>query len=239
MLTVDFDHMDIRPEDRILDIGCGSGRHVAAAASIPSVLSVGADVKHEDLLDARNRLRFHESLRQCLGQWALLGADILRLPFSDDFFDRVICCEVLEHVPNHRQAISELTRVLKPGQIMAVSVPRYGPERICWALSKKYRNIPGGHIRIYRPRKLIGLFRSFGLSVEHFHYAHSLHTPYWWLKCALGLPKDSSIWIRGYHRFLVWELMKRPQWTRRLERLLNPLIGKSLVVYLKKRNGKR
>ena len=71
------------------------------------------------------------------------------------------------------------------------------------------------------------------------HYAHSLHTPYWWLKCLLGPAREDVGLVNLYHRFLVWDMMKRPWITRRLENLFNPLLGKSLVLYLKKEKNPR
>ena len=66
------------------------------------------------------------------------------------------------------------------------------------------------------------------------HHAHALHAPYWWLKCAVGVDKGEHPLVKGYHRMLVWDMMRAPRVTRLAERLLNPLIGKSLVVYLRK-----
>jgi len=40
--------------------------------------------------------------------------------------------------------------------------------------------------------------------------------------------------VRGYHRLLVWDIMRRPALTRLSEAALNPLIGKSLVIYARK-----
>jgi hypothetical protein len=72
-----------------------------------------------------------------------------------------------------------------------------------------------------------------GLRVVGHHYAHALHSPYWWLKCAVGVDRDVAA-VRAYHRMLVWDLMKGPRLTRWTERALNPLLGKSLVLYVRK-----
>jgi hypothetical protein len=66
------------------------------------------------------------------------------------------------------------------------------------------------------------------------HYAHGLHSPYWWIKCAVGVDNDGHRLVRSYHRLLVWDIVRRPRVTRWADRALNPLIGKSLVVYLHK-----
>ena len=76
--------------------------------------------------------------------------------------------------------------------------------------------------------------RRAGLSVTGSHHAHALHSPYWWLKCAVGVRKDEARLARLYHRFLVWDITNPSSVVRRLERALDPLIGKSLVLYATK-----
>ena len=76
-----------------------------------------------------------------------------------------------------------------------------------------------------------------GFEVGGHHHAHGQHSPYWWLKCAVGVHKDSHPLARAYHRLLVWDIMKHPPVTRLAERALNPLIGKSIVVYAHKPPG--
>ena len=115
-----------------------------------------------------------------------------------------------------------------------VSVPRYFPERICWAVSDEYHSASDGHIRIYKKKELTTLLEKSGVKQWAIHFAHSLHTPYWWLKCLAGPNRDDSIPVNLYHRFLVWDMMKHRWFSRGLEHLLNPLLGKSLVIYLRK-----
>ena len=117
---------------------------------------------------------------------------------------------------------------------MVISVPRYFPESICWLLSDKYSKTENGHVRIYKKQELIDLLESAGMKKWKVHSAHSLHTPYWWLKCLVGLSREDSHLVNMYHALLVWDMMKRPKFTRFFDRLLNPIIGKSTVVYLRK-----
>ena len=68
-------------------------------------------------------------------------------------------------------------------------------------------------------------------------HAHGLHSPYWWLKCAVGVDNDENPLVKAYHQVLVWDIMRTPRWstlTRAAEKVLNPLIGKSMVLYLRK-----
>jgi len=234
VITIDFKRIGLAAGDRVLDIGCGSGRHVGEAARYDDVFVVGADLRTEDLNASRRRLDLHEQIGACRGRWQLVSADLLDLPFPDETFDLVICSEVLEHIDMDAAAAAELVRVLKPGQNLAISVPRWYPERICWALSEEYRSASDGHVRIYRRKDGTRLFRDCGLTPWGSHFAHGLHTPFWWLKCLLG-PDGKPPWpVRIYHRFLVWDMLTRPAVTRRLEILVNPIIGKSLVMYLRK-----
>jgi SAM-dependent methyltransferase len=168
------------------------------------------------------------------GTGEVLLGDVTRLPFPDQFFDLVICSEVLEHLPDDATAIRELARVLKPGKNLVVSVPRFLPERFCWLLSRDYHESAGGHVRIYKKAELSSSLQAIGLKQWGFHFAHGLHSPYWWLKCLVGPTREDSLPVKLYHRFLVWDMMKRPWLSRALEKILNPVCGKSIVLYLRK-----
>lgn len=232
MHTFEFNRLHLKPGYRILDLGCGAGRHTCGVYQCHAGLVVGLDTHITDLKTARQNLQLHDHLQEHAGGcWSLMAADIRHLPFPDQSFDRVICCEVLEHIANDHAALQEAVRVLKPGHTMVLSVPRAYPERLCWALSKAYYQTAGGHIRIYTLRQIKSLMATAGIHFEQYHYAHSLHTPYWWLKCLterLSLPSGP---LQLYHRLLVWDVMRRPRLTRFIEWLLNPLLGKSLVLY--------
>jgi SAM-dependent methyltransferase len=88
------------------------------------------------------------------------------LPFADGVFDRVIASEVLEHIPDDQAALDELARVLRPGGTMAVTVPAWLPEQVCWKLSDEYHApfVEGGHVRIYRAADLRDRMRRAGVT---------------------------------------------------------------------------
>jgi SAM-dependent methyltransferase len=235
VITVDFDRTGLRRGHQLLDIGCGNGRHTAAAYGRAGITAVGVDRNCEDLNAARERLAFHDRLGvRGGGVWALAAADARSLPFGDLAFDTVVCSEVLEHIPDHDRAMREIVRVLKPGGDLVVSVPRWWPEKICWSLSRDYHQANQGHVRIYRTRPLIRMLEAKGVVFIQRHWAHSLHSPYWWLKCLLGPTRTDAPPVNLYHRFLTWDIMQQPPLTRGLDRLLNPILGKSVVLYFRK-----
>ena len=232
MLTVDFDRLGVRPGARLLDLGSGPGRH-AFEAYRRGANVVCADLLHDDLLRALATLTAMDEAGEApaVASYGAARADAQALPFPDASFDHVIASEVMEHIPDDRCAMREVARVLRPGGTAAVTVPRWLPERVCWALSDRYHDRPGGHVRIYHGHELRDRLREAGLRVTGSDHVHALHAPYWWLRCLVG-PDDDRAWpVRQYHRFLVWDIVRRPRAVRLAERALDPLIGKSLVVY--------
>jgi SAM-dependent methyltransferase len=236
MLTADYDLLGLTGGDKILDLGCGFGRHAFEAARRGAnvvALDAGRDEVEGVAATFAAMVEAGELAAPDLHTAAVQG-DALHLPFPDGAFDRVICSEVLEHIPDDLGAMGELARVLRPGGTMAITVPRFGPEIVNWALSDAYHNVPGGHIRIYRRSVLEARLGSVGMRVTGHHYAHGLHSPYWWLKCIVGTTNDKNFLVRNYHRLLVWDITKAPRTTRWMERALAPLIGKSIIVYVVK-----
>lgn len=235
MITMDFKRLGIAPGNRVLDIGCGEGRHTIRACQESGGVCIGADFEFDNLITTKGKLQFHAGLDDLsCRNWALSAMDITALPFRDNSFDVVICSEVLEHIADDNKAICELIRIVKPGKMLAVSVPRAWPEWICWQLSDEYYNANRGHVRIYNKKEIIEKIRDKGPRYLGCHYAHSIHSPYWWLKCFVGPNRTDSAAVNLYHRLLIWDLMKKPALTTVIDRLLNPVLGKSLVLYFKK-----
>ncbi|GIH02655.1 methyltransferase [Rhizocola hellebori] len=233
MLTVDLGRMGIAAGDRVLDLGCGGGRHAFALYRAGAAV-IALDQDSEQLAEVCSMFAALAGEVPAGASAAAVMGDALALPFADATFSKIVAAEVLEHIPDDTRAIAELYRVLEPGGRLAVTVPAWLPERICWALSKEYHTNPGGHVRIYTSVELQTRLEAAGFVLRGSHHAHGLHSPYWWLKCAVGVNNDNHPLPKAYHKMLVWDLMKHPLPTRLAERLLNPLIGKSLVVYADK-----
>ncbi|MFM9378337.1 class I SAM-dependent methyltransferase [Gordonia sp. VNK21] len=235
MLTVDFDKLNVGPGVKAIDIGAGQGRHSY------EMLRRGADViafdmSEQDMSDVSEMFGALVAAGEVpeYAQGRTEVGDALALPYEDESFDVVLMSEILEHIPSDEAAISEMVRILRPGGLAAVTVPRYWPEKVCWALSDEYHEVEGGHVRIYRASELADKLVAAGLEVTGSDHQHALHAPYWWLKCAVGVENNDNPLVRGYHKMLVWDMMSKPWLTRVGEQALNPLFGKSVAIYLRK-----
>jgi SAM-dependent methyltransferase len=246
VLTVRFDELGVEEGDLLLDMGCGAGRH-AFESYRRGARVVAFDYSAAELKDVVGLFAAMGEAGEAGTQPGSLATaangDALDLPFPDDTFDRIIASEVLEHVPDDQRALDEIFRVLKPGGTLAATVPSWLPEQICWALSEEYHapSVEGGHVRIFSEPTLRRHMREAGLQPGAAHHAHALHSPYWWLKCAVGPTNDDHPAVKAYLQVLIWEIAQvQPMGriARFAERLLNPVLGKSLVVYAKKPTGK-
>lgn len=231
MITVEFDLLGVEDGDRVLDAGCGEGRHSWEVCKRNRASVVGLDIdgnsikKNQYVLDALQEQKESDS------EYHLILADVTRLPFKDGSFNRVICSEVLEHVPDDQKAVAELVRVLDKSGTIGVSVPHYFAESICWMLSRQYYGFPGGHIRKYKNQQLIDLLQANGLHIYLTRRKHALQSIYWILRCMFGVKKENALVPSLYHKFLVWDLNNNQRFFGWLENLCNHFFPKSIVMY--------
>jgi len=234
MQTIDINYLNPIKGSTLLDLGCGEGRHCFGAYMYCDLDVFGFDMNYQDTLKAKKNFKdFDETSSKKSCNFGV--TDGRKLPFKDNSFDYVICSEVLEHITDYEKVIDEINRVLKPEGIFAASVPKFLPEWICWKLSTAYQEMPGGHVRIFKYKEFKESISSRGFIFRKRHWNHALHSPYWWLQCLFWDTKEKSWIIKKYHEFLVWDMMKKPLFTKVLEFLLQPLIAKSVVAYFKKK----
>ena len=237
MLTIRFDRLPITNDTLFLDAGAGFGRHAYEAARRGATV-VALDYGHDEVTGTRNTfaaMAMAGEIDSARFGGAIRG-DATRLPFANESFDCVVTSEVLEHIHDDVAALSELVRVLKPGGTFAATVPSWLPEKINWMLSEEYHApfVVGGHVRIYTADDLRAKISEQGLRISSQHRSHGLHSPYWWLRCAVGPANDSHPLVKPYKKLLEWDIMRAPFATRALDAALSPMIGKSYVVYADK-----
>jgi SAM-dependent methyltransferase len=234
VVTIDFDLMGLKSGDQVLDIGCGEGRHSWEVCRLRDCSVHAVDIEPSSLEKAKWVLVFMDQQRESNGRWHVIRGDAMSLSFKDASFDKIICSETLEHIPDDQRGISELVRVLKDDGVLAVSVPTYLTEAICWKLSKGYHNQPGGHVRKYKAKELAASLRQNNLTIYAVRHKHGLHSFYWMLRCIFGINNKKSLIPSLYHKFLVWDMKTRTGPIRLLDSLFNRFLSKSVVIYMRK-----
>jgi glycosyltransferase involved in cell wall biosynthesis/SAM-dependent methyltransferase len=164
-----MDYLDLHDGERVLDYGCGMGFYLMLMGRLRRLDLVGFD------FDVR-RLEWAE--REGVPA-TLVRGDGLSLPFGDGSFDKVLMSEVLEHVADDRRALAEVHRVLRPGGVLAISVPHacypllWDPINRVWTGlgGRPFRSGPlvgiwTNHERLYRPGQLVARVQDAGFAVE-------------------------------------------------------------------------
>ena len=233
MQTIQLTKLTLTDGYMTLDLGCGEGRHTQAMYFDKKCHVIALDLSLNNMKTTQQKIGRHP-FNDNQHLFCPVVGDALHLPFEDDVFDRIICSEVLEHIPNYSGVLDEIERIIKFNGQIGISVPRYWPEKICWLLSEDYHNEPGGHIRIFNTNQLITEIEARGFRLLKKHWAHGLHSPYWWLRCFFGIKKKPNFIIQQYHKLLVWEMMKNPRSLRLFSKLADIIMGKSIVLYLEK-----
>ena len=233
MLTFDLNKYKLNTGGIMLDVGCGEGRHIfGIMQQNPQMKCIGLDMDKKSLEKAEEGYAYFKSLSEA-GAEFLVGS-AYSIPLPDCSVDIIICSEVLEHLHEYSDAISEMHRVLKPGGKFYASVPASWPEKICWALSKDYQNQPGGHLRIFNQKKLIEEIKHSGFNYLSSEKFHSIHSPYWWLRCLFWKSQDSNYLVNKYKKLLEKHILEKPKFLDSIDKLLNPIMGKSFAMYFEK-----
>jgi ubiquinone/menaquinone biosynthesis C-methylase UbiE len=142
------------PSDALLDIGCGTGAAVRAAAPRVS-RAVGVDLSAEMIAQGRERAAG-------IGNLELLEADAEALPFEDETFTAVMCTTSFHHYPSPGRAIGEMGRVLTPGG--RVLIADMTTDRVLVRLADRaMRRFQASHVGMQRSENVAQLFLAAGL----------------------------------------------------------------------------
>ena len=234
MLTFNLTKYSLNESGTMLDVGCGEGRHIfGIMQNYPEMKCIGLDMDDDSLIKAEEGYEFFESISNAGAEF--LKGSAYSLPFQNNSLDLIVCSEVLEHLHYYNDAVKEIHRVLKPGGKFYASVPASWPEKICWALSKDYQNQPGGHLRIFNQSKLVSEISEAGFKFLSSDRFHSIHAPYWWLRCFFWNTQDSNIIVKLYKKILERHILKKPFFLDCIDKIFNPFMGKSFSMYFEKK----
>ncbi|HET9124687.1 MAG TPA: class I SAM-dependent methyltransferase, partial [Solirubrobacteraceae bacterium] len=151
-LRLDFMRAQLRPGERVLDLGCGDGWATAEMARLGAV-PMGVEVAAAALQRAR---RNHPEL-----EFRLAEIDG-ELPLPDNALDVVWASEVIEHVADTARWLSEVRRVLRAQGRLLLTTPSHSRLRLLVAGIELYSEPLGDHLHLYSARSLRGLLADFG-----------------------------------------------------------------------------
>jgi len=135
-----FEWVDPQDDDLILDMPCGRGFYLNMFRYVSDCKLVGADLDWDVMLKAQCNVGHLPNL-------ALNHASIYQLPYADNTFDAVILSEVLEHLDDDYAGLVEANRVLKPGGIVAITVPNADYPFLWDPINRTLQHLFGVHIQ--------------------------------------------------------------------------------------------
>lgn len=206
-----LDNLEILGNERVLDLGCGRGFYLRFLSSRwPGLKLYGVDLNQKYLKIAKKSLKNNHV--------HLVKADATKLSLSDNFFDRIIASEILEHIKDDQKALSEIYRVLKPGGITLITVPNKNYpflwDPLNWLLERIFHtHVPANiwwlagiwadHIRLYDKRELISKLKKAGFKIEETWEATHYCLPFaHFLLYGIGKNLVERGFLRSFNRFI-------------------------------------
>ncbi len=164
----------VGPEDTVVDVGCGPGLSSLFSSSRGAEV-YAVDIDPEALRGIRERLQGQQPRRPL----HTIQSDANPLPLPDAVATRVLAQEVMEHVDDPRQFISELVRVGRPGALYLLTVPDPASETIQKGVAPDIYWRKPNHVRIFGRDEFDRLVRDSGLEIVR-RTRYSFYWSMWW-----------------------------------------------------------
>ncbi|OBY87999.1 methyltransferase [Pseudomonas sp. AU11447] len=223
-----FEGFPISSEDSVLDIGCGDGPFVAFCAQR------GAEVIFADI-DADKVAGVERALQGSNARAMLpLVTDANPIPLPDARVDKVVAMEVLEHVEDPAQFMSELVRVGKPGALYLITVPDPLGESVQKELAPAAYFEHPNHIRVFERDAFEQLIRDAGLVIErqaHYGFYWSVWWFFFWA-CKQDLSPPWHPLLDSWTR--TWNMMLATEEGPRIKKALDRAMPKSQAIIARK-----
>jgi len=201
---------------RVVEVGCGIGNFTRLLLDREAVIA--SDVDPDCVAKLKERFPDRKNLQA-------LVCDPCTPEFTDLARfrpDSCVCLNVLEHIGDERKAIEGMASILPPGGRIVLLVPAF--QALFGPID---RNLE--HWRRYSRKSITALAHEAGLRINVLHYVNLVGFFGWWVNAhVFRLEVQSELQIRIFDRFLV-PLMSR------VEKLVRPPFGQSLLVVLEKR----
>jgi SAM-dependent methyltransferase len=217
----------VGPEDTVVDVGCGDGSKTGFCARRGAHV-VFADIDPSAVAAARMLMESHGAARL-----TPFVTDGVKLPLADGTASRVVASEVLEHVDDPAEFLTELVRVGKPGALYLLTVPDPVAETLRKQIvSPRYFEKPG-HIRIVGREEFGQLVTDAGLVIER-RGSNGFHSSLWWiLRYAEDEPSDQGNSLRKLWDD-TWGLMLSMPEGARIKAALDDLMPMSQCIVARK-----
>lgn len=218
----------VRPGDHVVDVGCGEGVFIAFCARL------GAEVTYADIDEARVdavTTKLQGSNARAIHP---LVSDASPLPLPDNYADKVIAMEVMEHVDNPSAFLKELVRVGKPGALFLLSVPDAGSERVQQHLAPPGHFEKPNHINVFDRETFERLVTEAGLVVERKAYYGFYWSIFWALfwTCDQDLSPPWHPLLESWAR--TWDMVLKMRDGPRIKRALDEALPKSQAIIARK-----
>jgi len=167
-----FHTLNLKQEDIFLDIGVGGSGYTVIEVARNNVRSIGVDISPEGMKTAQEFAKNTLGVKSHLQDFIVCSAT--HLPFKNESISKIVSIAVLEHIPDERRAIEEISRIMKKGGELFITVPNsYQRMLPIFAIYCYFNDQSVGHLRHYKAEDLKEMFLKKGFSVKNiFYHAH-------------------------------------------------------------------
>jgi ubiquinone/menaquinone biosynthesis C-methylase UbiE len=165
--------LELNPQknDKFLDVGCGDGYYSYLLSQLGTFNITGIDSDSNALKNAKKQVQ-SKSVK-------FVNGDVTKMPFKTNSFSKLVCSEVLEHLPDDLKGLKEMNRVIKKGGTLCITVPHWNYpffwDPINYILQRSFNtHIKSGfwsgvwnfHVRLYDIDELKKVVKKAGFKIE-------------------------------------------------------------------------